>query len=152
MKTIEPVNIWDNGTSKEATILNAYAVNVTLNKSATFWYGLFSETESGEQGPQLAVGNVSMSGDDYAAWQEDTAAWDFIADKLNLTITGDYVAPAIEEPAAEEITTEEPIAEEETVTEEPATEESNTNETTTEETTEEETIEEPTAEDEIIPE
>ena len=118
MKTIEPVNIWDNGTSKEATILNAYAVNVTLNKSATFWYGLFSETESGEQGAQLAEGNISMSGDDYAAWQEDTAAWDFIADNLNLTITGDYVAPVIEEPAVEEeAPTEEPTTEEEIITE-----------------------------------
>jgi hypothetical protein len=118
MKTIETVNIWDNGTSKEATILNAYAVNVTLNKSATFWYGLFSETESGAQGAQLTEGNVSMSGDDYATWQEDTAAWDFIADKLNLTITGDYVAPVIEEPAVEEeAPTEEPTAEEEIITE-----------------------------------
>jgi len=44
MKTIEPVSIWDNGQVLEATILNAYAVNVTLGTSATFYYQLFAET------------------------------------------------------------------------------------------------------------
>lgn len=109
MKTINAISIWDNGQSKEATILNAYAVNVTLGQSATFWYGLFSANENGSQGAQLAAGNVSMTGDDYAAWQEDTAAWDFIATTLGLTITGDYVAPVavVEESTEEEIVTEE---------------------------------------------
>jgi hypothetical protein len=97
MKKIQAVSIWDNGQSKQATILNAYAVNVTLNSSATFWYGLFSENEDGSQGSQLAQGNLSMSGADYSAWQNDSVAWDFIASELNLTIVGDYVAPVIEE-------------------------------------------------------
>lgn len=128
MKTIEPVNIWDNGTSKEATILSAYAVNVTLGTSATFWYGLFSKTELGALGVQLAAGNIYMSGDDYAAWQEDNVAWDFLAGNLNLTITGDYVAPVVE--------TEETTSEEEAPTEEePATEETPAEETTPEEET-----------------
>jgi hypothetical protein len=114
MKTIEAVSIWDNGTVQQATILNSYAVNVTLNTSATFWYGLFSANEDGSQGSQLAQGNVSMSGDDYAAWQEDTAAWDFIASTLGLTITGDYVAPVpvVEEAPTEEVVVEEAPAEE----------------------------------------
>jgi hypothetical protein len=115
MKNIESVSIWGNGTVQQATILNSYAVNVTLNTSATFWYGLFAETENGSQGAQLAQGNVSMFGDDYAAWQEDTAAWDFIATTLGLTITGDYVAPVpvVEEEvvAEEEAPAEEVIAE-----------------------------------------
>jgi hypothetical protein len=114
MKTISPVSLWDNGQTKQATILNAYAVNVTLGKYATFWYGLFSANKDGSQGSQLAAGNVSMSGDDYAAWQEDTAAWDYIALALGLTITGDYVAPVpvVEEaPVAEEAPAEEVIAE-----------------------------------------
>lgn len=97
MKTIQAVSIWDNGQSKQATILNAYAVNVTLNTSATFWYGLFETNEDGSQGSQLAVGNVSMSGEDYATWQQDSAAWDYIATQLNLTITGDFVAPLQEQ-------------------------------------------------------
>lgn len=95
MKTIEPISLWENGQSKEATILNAYAINVTLNSSATFWYGLFSSNEDGGQGVQLAQGNITMSGDDYAAWHEDSIAWEYIANSLNLVITGDYVAPVV---------------------------------------------------------
>ena len=119
MKTIEAVSIWDNGTNQQGVILNAYAVNVTLNTSATFWYAIYAETEEGYVGNQLAQGNLNMSGDDYAAWQEDTAAWDFIATTLGLTITGDYVepvpvveeTPAIVEESEEETPSEEVIAE-----------------------------------------
>ena len=102
MKTISPVSIWDNGTVTQATILNAYAVNVTLNTSATFWYGLFSTNEDGTQGPQLAQGNLNMTGEAYAAWTHDSVAWDFVASELNLTITGEYITPepVVEEPIA----------------------------------------------------
>jgi len=93
MKTIQAVSIWDNGQSKEATILNAYAINVTLNTSATFWYGLFSTNEDGSQGAQLAQGNLSMTGEAYTQWTVDKYAWDWVAEQLNLTITGDYVPP-----------------------------------------------------------
>lgn len=63
MKTISPVSIWDNGTVQQATILNSYAVNVTLNTYATFWYGLFAENADTSQGAQLAQGNLSMTGE-----------------------------------------------------------------------------------------
>jgi hypothetical protein len=90
MKTIEAVSIWDNGTTQTATILNAYAVNVTLNTSATFYYSLMAETEGGTVGTQLAQGNLTMSGEAYTDWTVDNYAWDWIAEQLNLTITGDY--------------------------------------------------------------
>jgi hypothetical protein len=93
MKTIEPVSIWDNGTVQEAVILNSYATNVTLNTSATFWYGLFTETAEGFQGLQVAQGNLTMTGDAYAQWQTDNYAWDWIAQQLNLTITGEFIPP-----------------------------------------------------------
>lgn len=93
MKLIQPISIWQNGQLNTASILNAYAVNVTLNSLATFFYSLNAIKEDGNLGDQLAQGNVTMDGDDYPTWQEDTAAWEFIASKLNLTITGDYVAP-----------------------------------------------------------
>lgn len=93
MKLIEPVAIWDNGTVQEATILNTYAINVTLNTSATFWYGLFSETPDGNIGGQLTQGNLSMTGEAYADWTVDNYAWDWVAEQLNLTIIGDYVPP-----------------------------------------------------------
>jgi hypothetical protein len=95
MKNIQAVSLWDNGTVKQATILNSYAVNVTLNTTATFWYGLYTKNDDGSLGTQLAVGNLTMSGDAYAAWSQDAYAWDWIATQLNLTITGDYVPPVI---------------------------------------------------------
>jgi hypothetical protein len=94
MKTIEPVSIWDNGQVLQAKVLNAYAVNVTLNTSATFYYSLFSELEYGYIGTQVAQGNLNMTGEAYTQWQVDSYAWDWVAEQLNLTITGDYVQPS----------------------------------------------------------
>jgi hypothetical protein len=90
MKNIESISIWDNGQNKEANILNAYAVNVNLGTSATFYYTLSNEAE------QLAQGNLTMSGDDYQEWDADGFAWGWIAAQLNLTIVGDYVKPEVE--------------------------------------------------------
>jgi len=95
MKQIQPIQIWDKGQNKEANILNAYAVNVTLGTSATFYYTLSNEAE------QLAQGNLTMSGEDYQEWNADEFAWDWIAAQLNLTIVGDYVKPEVE-PEVEE--------------------------------------------------
>jgi hypothetical protein len=111
MKNIEAVSIWDKGTVRQAKILNSYAVNVTLNTSATFWYGLFAENEDTSQGAQLAAGNLNMTGEAYTQWQSDNYAWDWIAGQLNLTITGEYVPPVPPEPT--------PIVEETVVVEEP---------------------------------
>lgn len=116
MKTIEAVSIWDNGTVQEAKVLNAYAVNVSLNTSATFWYGLFAETVDGNVSTQLAQGNLTMTGEAYADWTVDNYAWDWIAEQLNLVITGDYVPPVppepTPEPVVEEAVVEEPVVEE----------------------------------------
>lgn len=93
MKTIEAVSIWDNGQVQEAKILNAYAVNVSLGTSATFYYALLTENADLSVGKQVAEGNLTMTGEDYAAWELDSYAWDWVAEQLSLTITGDYVAP-----------------------------------------------------------
>lgn len=95
-KTISPVSIWINGETKDAKILNSYAVNVTLNTSATFYYSLLAENADGSVGEQVAQGNLTMDGAAYAAWSQDAYAWDWIAEQLNLTITGDYVPPVEE--------------------------------------------------------
>jgi hypothetical protein len=86
MKTIQPVTIWANGETKEATILNAYAVSVVLDSNATFYYSLLSDAQE-----TLAQGNLTMDGVAYENWEQDETAWEWIADSLNLTITGDYV-------------------------------------------------------------
>jgi len=93
MKTIQPVSIWDNGQILEAKILNAYAINVTLGTSATFYYVLLTEQEDGNLGIQVAQGNLYMTGEAYTQWEVDAYAWDWVAEQLNLTITGDYVPP-----------------------------------------------------------
>jgi hypothetical protein len=91
MKNIETISIWDNGQTKEGVLLNAYAVNVSLGTSAIFYYSILSADLQA-----LAQGNITMDGEDYQQWDADTFAWEFIASKLNLTITGDYVPPVIE--------------------------------------------------------
>jgi len=98
MKTIEPVSIWDNGSVKEAKVLNAYAVNVTLGNSATFYYSLSAENDDQTLGVQVAQGNLTMTGDAYAKWTVDAYAWDWVAEQLNLTITGDYIPPVPPQP------------------------------------------------------
>jgi hypothetical protein len=119
MKTIEPVSIWDNGQIVEAKILNAYAVNVTLGKSATFYYQLLSETVDGNVGLQLAQGNLNMTGEAYAQWEVDSYAWDWVAEQLNLTITGPYVPPV--PTTTTTTTTEAPATTTSTTTEAPTT-------------------------------
>jgi hypothetical protein len=122
MKLINAVSIWDNGQVKEAKVLNAYAVNVTLGTSATFYYQLLSENVDLSVGQQLAQGNLSMTGEAYAQWEVDAYAWDWVASELNLTITGDYVPPVppqpepepAPEPNPEETTETEPTPEPET--------------------------------------
>lgn len=88
MKPIEPIQIWKNGESQEANLLNAYIINDNLETSCTFYYQLCS---SGEQpdtiGQSLAEGNVSMSGEDYLGWTGDNDyAFSYIAEQLNLTL------------------------------------------------------------------
>jgi hypothetical protein len=111
MKLIEPVSIWDNGQVKEAKILNAYAVNVTLGTSATFYYSLSAENEDQTIGSQVAQGNLSMTGDSYAQWSIDSYAWDWVAEQLNLTITGDYIPPVPPQPEPQPETPIDPAVE-----------------------------------------
>ena len=106
MKTITPISIWDNGTVQEASVLNTYAINVQLNNSAIFWWGLFS-TLDGQIANQLSQGNLTMSGEAYTQWTIDEYAWEYVATQLNLVITGDYVPPVppVPEPPVEPTTT-----------------------------------------------
>ena len=89
MKTIEPVVFPLNlGT---AIILNANCISDNLSTSATFYYALLSDTMS-----QLSQGNLTMTGQDYADWQTNQYAYDWIATQIDVTIIGDYVPPVPE--------------------------------------------------------
>jgi hypothetical protein len=86
MKTIEPVVFPLNlGT---ATILNAYCINDNLSTSATFYYALLSNIPS-----QLQEGNLIMTGTDYDNWATNDYAYEWVAQQIDVTITGDYVPP-----------------------------------------------------------
>lgn len=95
MKTIQDVQIWDNGQVKVAKVLNAYAVNVSLDQNATFYYELLQLDDQGNVGSRIAYGNVFMPTEEYLQWSQDEFAWDFVANNLNLVITGDYTPPEI---------------------------------------------------------
>jgi hypothetical protein len=92
MKSIEPIQIWKNGESQEANLLNAVIINDNLATSCSFYYQLCSSGEGTEAmplviGQTLADGNVTMSGENYINWDDSNdAAYSYIAEKLNLTI------------------------------------------------------------------
>jgi hypothetical protein len=88
MKTIQPVGIWVNGQTKQAGILDASAVKVELGSWAKFQYSLIVEGEGA-----VVTGNLTMEGADYQSWDQDSFAWDWIAEQLNVVITGDWVPP-----------------------------------------------------------
>jgi len=94
MKKIQAVTIWKNGESQEANLLNAFIINDNLQSSCSFYYSLNASGEGTEEmplvvGALLADGNITMSGDEYLAWDGDNDyAYTYIADKLNLIIVG----------------------------------------------------------------
>jgi len=98
MKTISPVVFPLNlGT---ATIFNAYCINDNLSDSATFYYALLSDSLA-----QLSQGNLTMGGQDYLGWVTNDYAYNWVADQIDVTITGDYVTESpivVEEPVVEE--------------------------------------------------
>jgi hypothetical protein len=94
MKKIEAVTIWKNGESQEANLLSAYIINDNLESSCSFYYSLNASGEGTEEMPLvvgaiLADGGITMSGEDYLAWDgTNQSAYTYIADKLNLIIVG----------------------------------------------------------------
>ncbi len=83
---IQPVSIWANGQSKQASELDARIIYDDLATSATFYYELKEVLEEGG-GSVLSVGNVAMDGQDYIDWDNSNeAAYAYIASKLNLVI------------------------------------------------------------------
>jgi hypothetical protein len=96
MKTIEPVKVWYNGQEVDATVLNATSWNDNLVDSASFNYqlsapgtGVYPMTMT----TILVNGSLNMTGEVYQNWTTNDYAYDWIAEQLNLTITGNYNPP-----------------------------------------------------------
>ncbi len=92
MKSIEPITAWKNGEQLEANLLNAYIINDNLESSCSFYYSLNTSGDGTEAmplvlGQVVAEGNITMSGEDYLAWDNSNEqAYEYIAEKLNLTL------------------------------------------------------------------
>jgi hypothetical protein len=92
MRKIEPITAWKNGEQLEANLLNAYIVNDNLQSSCSFKYSLNTSGEGTEVmpliiGQAVAEGNLTMDGENYLAWNgSNDYAFDYIAEKLNLTL------------------------------------------------------------------
>jgi len=100
MKQIEPIDVWQNGTTKTAVKLQAQGTSVTLGNSASFYWQLLTE-----ENYQVANGNLGISGEQYDAWgADDDYVYTIIATDLNLTIVGDWVDPSAD--AVEEVSEE----------------------------------------------
>ena len=95
MKVIQPVTVWYNGQDVQVTVLNATVSSDNLNNSATFMYQLFNQVgEFPLVGFTAVTSNyLTMTGEAYTNWNDNDYAYDWIAQQLNLTITGEYVPP-----------------------------------------------------------
>jgi hypothetical protein len=87
MKAIQPVQIWANGSVQTGNWINAYIINDNLKDTAQFYWGIFTEENSGIL---LSQGNLTLTGEDYLLWDTSNdinqAAYDWICFQLNLTL------------------------------------------------------------------
>ena len=91
MKTIQAIPTWVKGQAVTATIFNLRTIHGELFKYTDFCYQLLDEKMA-----VVADGNLSLSGEEYQAWGDsDNYPYEWAAEKLNLVITGEYVAPVI---------------------------------------------------------
>lgn len=97
MKTIQPVKVWHNGAEVDATILVVGIISDNLLDRATFSYSLAKEgiaTNLPMPNQSLVGGMIMIDGQDYIDWDTNDYAYNWVASKLNLTITGEYIPPA----------------------------------------------------------
>ena len=95
MKTINPVSVWFNGQEVQASVLNANTSNDNLINLASFNYQLMQiiTIDNLEYTVPVVNGTLNMSGEAYDNWETNNYAYEWIAQELNLIITGDYVRP-----------------------------------------------------------
>ena len=87
MPAIQPIQIWKNGQSLTASVLDAIIINDNLSSSCTFYWMLKEADQEEQAGQVLADGNATMSGEDYDNWDgSNDYAFDYIASQINVTI------------------------------------------------------------------
>lgn len=91
MKQIQPIQIWTASGTKTAEFFDARIIADDLETNCTFYWNL-NESQTDEEGnkqagPQLADGNVSLSGEQYLAWDgSNDAAYQYVAGQIGVTI------------------------------------------------------------------
>lgn len=85
MKQIQPVSIWYNGQTVQATLFDLTSVGDNLSTTANFYYWLSDQNEM-----KLTDGNINMTGFDYEAYSSspdsNAYAYQWAAIQLNLTL------------------------------------------------------------------
>ena len=91
--SIQPVQIWTNGTAATGNFIDASIVNDNLSDYAQFYWqisNVTTDSEGAETKQSLAQGNTSISGTDYDTWGQSAdvnlAAYEYICTQLNLTL------------------------------------------------------------------
>lgn len=92
---IQPVQIWKDGGLKEATWMTCHVTADNLKDSAGFYYSLH-QTIDNIPTAVIASGNLFMTGQDYEGWQTNEYAWQWVAQKLGLTLIEEEVVPPTE--------------------------------------------------------
>mgnify|MGYP006943621787 CR=1 FL=1 len=95
-KQIEPVSIWVNGENKVAEYFQVIGINDNYESTATNYWSMFTKVVDAEgiesQGEKVALGNLTISGQDYINWGDQPAMaindwiYNWSAEQLNLTI------------------------------------------------------------------
>ena len=84
MKTIQPINVWKDGETKEATSLTLFITFDNLETEAVFEYHL-SDLDSNS----LVKGSFTIADGDYQLWGQsldaNTDAYNYAASLLNLS-------------------------------------------------------------------
>ena len=96
MKQIQPLQIWDSGTTKTAEYLHVTGINDNYESSATNYWQLFTKVTDDEgvesAGEQVAQGNLTISGQDYIDWGNEPAMaintwiYNWTATQINVVI------------------------------------------------------------------
>ena len=87
MKEIQPFTFWSNGKNFVASFLYLLCNTDNLKDSAQFYWAFYDKID-GTQGNKVCEGNITMTGADYEAWNDNDFAWSWAASALGVTITG----------------------------------------------------------------
>ena len=93
MANIQPITTWYKGAEHQANIFSLYSTGDNLIDSATFQYQLIEEIEINpdeKTSQTLIIGELSINGSDYAQWDAEIDAnqwiYNWAASKLGLVI------------------------------------------------------------------